>query len=177
MIVIVKRAAPVSFERRTVARVGKATILVTGATGYVGARLLRRLEADPGFRVRCLTRRPEALVGRTAVNTELVAGDVLHARSLARAMHGVHTAYYLIHSMDTRGDFAALDREAATNFAVAARQAGVTRIIYLGGLGNGGGLSTHLCSRQEVGDILRASGVPTVEPQGINRDRLRKRIV
>ncbi len=78
-------------------------------------------------------------------------------------MRGVHDAYYLIHSMGTRDDFAALDRAAATNFAVAARRAGVGRIIYLGGLGAGSDLSAHLASRQEVGDILRASGVPTIE--------------
>jgi uncharacterized protein YbjT (DUF2867 family) len=79
-------------------------------------------------------------------------------------MRGVHAAYYLIHSMGTRGDnFEALDRAAATNFAVAARRAGVGRIIYLGGLGDGSELSAHMASRQEVGDLLRASGIPTIE--------------
>jgi uncharacterized protein YbjT (DUF2867 family) len=139
------------------------TILLTGATGYVGGRLLHHLEADPNLRVRCLTRRPEALAGRTAGDTELVPGDVLDPASLARAMQGVHTAYYLIHSMASRGDFEALDRSAARNFGVAASAAGVRRIIYLGGLGSGSELSSHLASRQEVGDVLRASGVETVE--------------
>jgi uncharacterized protein YbjT (DUF2867 family) len=78
-------------------------------------------------------------------------------------MRGVHTAYYLIHSMGSSDDFKALDRGAATNFAAAARQAGVAQIIYLGGLGDGSDLSAHLASRHEVGNILRASGVPTVE--------------
>ena len=78
-------------------------------------------------------------------------------------MEGVDTAYYLIHSMDTSGAFEELDRAAASNFAKAAHAAGVRRIIYLGGLGEGHGLSAHLASRQEVGDILRASGVPTIE--------------
>ncbi len=113
--------------------------------------------------MRCLTRRPDALAARTAPTTELVRGDVLDPSSLVSAMDGVHTAYYLIHSMDSQGDFEALDREAATNFALAARRAGVARIVYLGGLGNGSELSPHLASRQEVGDILRTCGVPTVE--------------
>jgi uncharacterized protein YbjT (DUF2867 family) len=145
--------------------VGQAqrTILLTGATGYVGGRLLHDLETDRRLRVRCLTRRPEALAGRTAGDTELVRGDVLDPDSLARAMRGVDTAYYLIHSMGTRGDFEALDRSAARNFAAAARTAGVRRIIYLGGLGDGGDLSSHLASRQEVGEVLRGSGVATVE--------------
>jgi uncharacterized protein YbjT (DUF2867 family) len=139
------------------------TVLLTGATGYVGGRLLHHLESDRRLRVRCLTRRPEALAGRTGADTELIRGDALDPRSLTRAMHGVHTAYYLIHSMGTKGDFEALDRTAARNFAAAARTAGVARIIYLGGLGDGRDLSSHLASRQEVGDVFRASGVTTVE--------------
>jgi uncharacterized protein YbjT (DUF2867 family) len=138
-------------------------VLLTGASGYVGGSLLRRLEADPRLRVRCLARRPEALAGRLASGTEVVTGDVLDASSLARAMGGVHTAYYLIHSMATRGDFDALDRAAATNFAEAAREAGVRQIIYLGGLGDDSNLSVHLGSRQEVGAILRGSGAATIE--------------
>ncbi|HET7046819.1 MAG TPA: SDR family oxidoreductase [Solirubrobacteraceae bacterium] len=139
------------------------TVLLTGATGYVGGRLLKALEADDRHRVRCLTRRPEALAGRMAPDTEALAGDALDAASLARAMHGVDTAYYLIHSMDASGDFESLDRAAAKNFADAARNAGIRRIVYLGGLGGGSGLSSHLASRQEVGQILRLSGVPTIE--------------
>jgi uncharacterized protein YbjT (DUF2867 family) len=139
-----------------------AQVLLTGATGYVGGRLLHRLEAS-GRQVRCLTRRPEALAARVADETEVVAGDVLDAASLCRAMAGVDTAYYLIHSMETSTRFEALDRLAARNFAEAARSAGVRRIVYLGGLGSGDRLSPHLSSRQEVGAILRASGVPTTE--------------
>ena len=100
------------------------SVLLTGATGYVGGRLLRRLEADPLLRVRCLTRCPEALAGRVGTPTEVVCGDVFDPPSLARALRGVQTAYYLIHSMGARGDFEALDRAAATNFAAAARRAG-----------------------------------------------------
>src|SRR6202012_222652 len=115
-------------------------ILPTGATGYVGGRLLRRLEPS-GRHVRCLTRRPAALATRIADGTEVCAGDVLDAASLRRAMEGVETAYYLVHSMGTSTGFEALDRTAARNFARAARSAGVRRIVYLGGLGSGDWLS------------------------------------
>ncbi|MBV9046817.1 MAG: DUF2867 domain-containing protein [Solirubrobacterales bacterium] len=148
-------SAPSSVDRKTV--------LLTGATGYVGGRLLHRLEAEGRHRVRCLTRRPEGLAGRSAEETEVFAGDVLEPGSLAVAMRGVHTAYYLVHSMSDSGDFEAVDRVAAANFGTAARGAGVRRIVYLGGLGDGLGLSSHLASRQEVGQILRSSGVATVE--------------
>lgn len=137
-------------------------ILLTGATGYVGGRLLSALERR-GRSVRCLSRHPEALRPRVGERTTVVAGDVLDAASLAPALAGVAAAYYLVHSMGSRGSFERLDREGATNFAVAARDAGVSRIVYLGGLGRGEGLSAHLASRQEVGKILRASGVSTVE--------------
>jgi uncharacterized protein YbjT (DUF2867 family) len=90
-------------------------------------------------------------------------GDLLDPESLAPAMDGVQTAYYLVHSMAASGDFEDLDRRAATNFANAAREAELGRIVYLGGLGSGNDLSAHLASRQEVGDILRSSGVATIE--------------
>jgi len=137
-------------------------ILLTGATGYVGGRLLYALEAA-GYRVRCLSRHPEALSQRVAQTTEVAKGDVLDPGSLARAMVGVHTAYYLVHSMALANSFEAEDRLAAHAFAAAARDAGVQHIIYLGGLGSGSELSAHLRSRQEVGRILRESGVPTIE--------------
>jgi uncharacterized protein YbjT (DUF2867 family) len=142
---------------------GPRTVLVTGATGYVGGRLLHRLEASGRHRMRCLTRRPEALTGRTDKDTEVVAGDVLDTAALRRALEGVDAAYYLIHSMEASAEFDALDRTAARNFADAARSAGLRRVIYLGGLGSGDRLSPHLASRQEVGAILRSSGVPTIE--------------
>ena len=138
-------------------------VLVTGATGYVGGRLVAALEGA-GHRVRCLARRPETLHGRVRVGTEVVQGDCLQPASLAPALIGVHTAYYLVHSMGATKDFAALDREAAREFGRAAREAGVRRIIFLGGLGESSDdLSAHLKSRQETGDILRRSGVPVVE--------------
>ena len=137
-------------------------ILITGATGYIGGRLLRRLE-EGGRAVRCLARDPARL---TAVgpHTEVVEGDCLDEATLDRALAGVHSAYYLVHSMGGRSDFADADRRAADNFGRAAARAGVRRIIYLGGLtGDAGSLSTHLKSRAETGDVLRASGVPVIE--------------
>lgn len=136
-------------------------ILLTGATGYVGGRLLGPLEAA-GYRVRCLVRRPAELQDKVAPNTEVVEGDLLDGASLERALAGVAMAYYLVHSMGAGVGFEEKDRQAASNFANAARQVGVRRIIYLGGLGRGR-LSDHLASRQEVGEILRGSGVPTIE--------------
>ncbi|MFO7609881.1 MAG: SDR family oxidoreductase [Candidatus Krumholzibacteriia bacterium] len=138
-------------------------VLVTGATGYVGGRLRRRLEAA-GARVRCLARDPQRLEGRIAAGTEVVAGDVLAPATLPAALAGVDTAYYLVHSIGAASGFEARDREGATNFARAAAAAGVRRLVYLGGLGDDTAeLSPHLRSRNEVGRILRESGVPTVE--------------
>lgn len=141
----------------------KPHILLTGATGYVGGRLLKALE-QAGYSVRCLARRPDFLRPRVAALTEIVAGDVLAPESLSQALQGIDTAYYLVHSMSSGGSFEDEDRQAAQNFGQAARQAGVRRIIYLGGLGdNTGSLSSHLRSRQEVGAVLRESGVPIIE--------------
>lgn len=138
-------------------------LLVTGATGYIGGRLLPLLE-QRGLHIRCLCRHPERLRPRVASTTEVAAGDVLALDSLAAAMQGIHTAYYLIHSLGTKQDFERDDRQGAANFAAAASQAGVRRIIYLGGLGNPEhALSPHLRSRQETGQVLRSSGVPVIE--------------
>ena len=138
------------------------TVLLTGVTGYIGSRLLKRLEEAP-HRVRCLVRRPDALSSVEASDVEVAEGDLLRPVTLPAAMRGVTTAYYLVHSMASGGDFALEDRKAATNFAEAALAAGVRRVVYLGGLGNGRQLSGHLESRREVGEILRNSGVPTIE--------------
>jgi uncharacterized protein YbjT (DUF2867 family) len=137
-------------------------VLLTGATGYVGGRLLTALVAD-GHRVRCLARRPEALRHHAGPRVEVVAGDVHDPPALDRALAGCEVAYYLVHSMGAGAGFEAADRRAAETFGRAARAAGVQRIIYLGGLGTGSALSPHLASRQEVGRILAAGGVPTVE--------------
>jgi uncharacterized protein YbjT (DUF2867 family) len=137
-------------------------LLVTGASGYVGGRLIRALE-ERGERVRCLARRPQDLVARVSADIEVVGGDVLDPQSLVGALEGIDTAFYLVHGMGSRSDFQDDDRRGATNFARAARAAGVRRIVYLGGLGTATDLSPHLASRQEVGQILRESGVTTIE--------------
>jgi uncharacterized protein YbjT (DUF2867 family) len=137
-------------------------VLLTGATGYVGGRLLRKLE-ESGRPVRCMARRPETLSGRAAAQTEVVHGDVFEPDSLHEALAGITTAYYLVHSMAASGPFAGADRRGAENFAAAARTSGVSRIVYLGGLGAEHDVSTHLESRHEVGRIFRESGVPTIE--------------
>jgi uncharacterized protein YbjT (DUF2867 family) len=137
-------------------------VLLTGASGYVGGRLLRRLEAS-NRPLRCLTRRPDVLRDRVEGQTEVVEGDALDPSSLDSAFEGVHTACYLVHSMGGPEDFEELDRRAAANFAAAARAAGVAQIVYLGGLGHEGDLSPHLASRHEVGRLLRGCGTPTVE--------------
>ncbi len=140
-------------------------VLLTGATGYVGGRLLKELEKR-GYAVRSLARRPENLISRISEGTEVVQGDILDAESLGSAFEGIDVAYYLVHSMGSKADFEQQDRHAAINFSSAAREAGVQRIIYLGGLGKETeGLSSHLRSRQEVGSILRESGIPTIELQ------------
>ena len=142
---------------------GRPRICLTGATGYVGGRLLSVLERA-GYRVRCVARRPENLRSRLSETTEAVRGDLLDAESLAKAMCGQDVAFYLVHSMGSSGDFAEEERQCAQNFADAAREAGIRRIIYLGGLGvDGAELSEHLSSRREVGDILRESRVPVIE--------------
>jgi uncharacterized protein YbjT (DUF2867 family) len=138
--------------------------LLTGATGYIGGRLLARLEKD-GRAVRCLCRNPEALGWRAAPGTEVVRGDLLQPSSLGAAFSGVDTAFYLVHSMNEGKAFEAEERKAAANFAQAAREAGVRRIIYLGGLAHGGELSPHMRSRTETGNVLRSSGVPVIELQ------------
>lgn len=138
-------------------------ILLTGATGYVGGRLLPRLCAG-GMRVRCLARRPEVLRARAPREAEVVRGDLLDPPSMDAALAGVDTAVYLVHSMGEGGDFAGADRRAALSFGAAARRAGVRKIVYLGALGDAGAdLSPHLRSRHEVGDALRSSGVPVIE--------------
>lgn len=139
-------------------------VLLTGATGYVGAHLLPLLE-QRDVRVRCLARNPEKLHHKVADSTKVAKGDVLDRGSLDAALVGVNTAYYLVHLMSSSQSFEEQDREAAENFAAAAREAGVQRIIYLGGLGEDSDpkLSPHLRSRHEVGNILRGSGVETIE--------------
>jgi uncharacterized protein YbjT (DUF2867 family) len=138
-------------------------ILVTGGSGYVGGRLIPRLE-QAGLTLRCLARSPDKLRTLASATTAVIKGDLLDPDTLPPSMQGVHTAYYLVHSMGSAGDFERNDRIAAQNFAKAAQDCGMERIIYLGGLGDDTQeLSPHLRSRQEVGTILRGSGIETIE--------------
>ena len=138
-------------------------VLLLGATGYIGGRLLPRL-LNAGYRVRVLTRRAERARDFAASDAvEVVTGDAADADAMRRAMHGVRYAYHLIHSMTDRRDFQRLDREIAGTVAGAAAAAGVRRLVYLGGLSpRSGPLSAHLASRREVGEILERSGVPAL---------------
>lgn len=140
------------------------TILVTGATGYIGGRLLPRL-IDQGHNVRVLVRSEARALSRPwAREVAIVAGDARDPRALSEALRGVDTAYYLIHSMTGGSDFHALDIEAARAFGKAARDACVGHIIYVGGLGDpDANLSPHLRSRQECGQVLRSTGLPVTE--------------
>lgn len=134
------------------------TVLVAGASGFIGQRLVRALVAD-GVSVRCLVRREILL----PAGVQAVSGDLLEPDSLPAALAGVDTVYYLVHSMAAgRYGFEKRDRRAAENFTLAATRAGVRRVIYLGGLGETGPeLSEHLRSRMEVGEILQGGGFAT----------------
>ena len=143
-------------------RSDRPTVLIAGASGYIGGRLLVKLE-QAGYRVRCLSRHPEYLQSRLGPMSVACRGDVLDAESLRPALAGVQVAYYLVHSMASGSRFEDLDLEAARIFGNVAKQQGVGRIIYLGGLGSGQNLSPHLKSRQDVGRVLRASGLPILE--------------
>jgi uncharacterized protein YbjT (DUF2867 family) len=132
-----------------------STVLVTGATGFIGRRLVPALVAD-GHAVRAMTRRPEQYDGPG----EPVGADVMDPDSLAAALDGVDVAVYLVHSLDDP-DFERKDAEAARNFSKAAAAAGVRQIIYMGGLGaDDAHLSAHLRSRREVEGLLGQDGVP-----------------
>jgi uncharacterized protein YbjT (DUF2867 family) len=137
-------------------------VLVTGATGFVGSRLVRELLAR-SWQVRALVRRPERARQVVARGAEIVQGDVLDRASLARALEGCDAAYYLVHSMGrgNRGGFVDRDKRAASNFGAACAAAGVGQIIYLGGLGGERREdSAHLRSRHETALRLREAGVP-----------------
>ena len=142
----------------------KDLILVTGVTGYIGGRLVPRL-LESGYRVRVLARDASRLQDRPWLDqVEVNEGDVLKPESLENAMYGVSAAYYLIHSMMDTSNFHQRDLTAAQNFGQVAKAAGVKRILYLGGLGDpDSGLSQHLSSRQQTGDVLRQSGVSVTE--------------
>lgn len=137
--------------------------LVTGASGYIGGRLVPEL-LEAGYRVRCLARSPEKLRDHPwRERVEVARGDVVSGEGLDEALHGVDVAYYLVHSMGRGGDFESVDAQGARTFSRAAGEAGVGRVVYLGGLApQGQELSAHMASRKEVADLLQAGPVPTV---------------
>jgi uncharacterized protein YbjT (DUF2867 family) len=139
-------------------------VLVTGITGYIGGRLTPLL-LDAGYTVRVLVRDATRLQGRPWLDrVEVVEGDVLQTGTLENALQGVDVAYYFIHSMRGGENFQERDIRGARNFGEAAKRTGVSRIIYLGGLGDpDADLSKHLRSRQETGEALRSAGVPVTE--------------
>lgn len=141
-----------------------ARILVTGATGYIGGRLVPKL-LEAGHEIRCMTRVPSRLnLDPWRDQVEVVAGNVLDADSLDSALEGCDYAYYFVHSLGDAPDFEAADRAGAANFAKAAGANGLERIIYLGGLGEDESkLSAHLESRHEVGRVLASGSTPVTE--------------
>lgn len=139
------------------------SVLLTGATGFVGSAVRPALLAH-GARVQCASRQRHA--GAMSPSESWVQLDVSNPDQLRRALYGIDTALYLVHGMGRRGaggDYAARDAESAERFGAAAREVGVGRIVYLGGVTPPGTASKHLASRRRVGELLRESGVPTVE--------------
>ncbi len=138
-------------------------VLVTGATGYIGGRLVRELLAD-GVNVRILVRDPDKTIGHSwADKVEVQVGDASSLSDLKSALHGVDTSYYLLHSLNAGANFEEVEHDMATSFAQAAREENVKQIVYLGGINNDIAQSKHLSSRANVGEVLRGSGVSTIE--------------
>ncbi|UCE07212.1 MAG: NAD(P)H-binding protein, partial [bacterium] len=143
----------------------KPKILLTGATGYIGGRLLRVLK-EKEYDVRCMTRRPDALRHQADERTEIVYGNPLEREPLEQGnvFEDIDVAFYFVHSLGSKESFLVQDRMAAQNFSEVAKANGVKRIIYLGGLANPDEkLSDHLKSRLETGDYLRISGIQVIE--------------
>lgn len=138
-------------------------VLVTGATGYIGGRLVREL-LDEDFQVRILVRDASKVSGHSWANeVDVHVGDASSIADLQSALHGVHTSYYLLHSLNSGANFQEIESDMAMRFAQAAQSQGVKQIIYLGGINNDTTQSKHLVSRANVGEVLRSSGVPTIE--------------
>ncbi len=144
----------------------RKNILIIGASGYIGKKLIHRLQAEK-YTIRCLVRNTKLANDDFQNPIQITRGDLLDLESVKKACKGIDTAFYLAHSLDAKKDFERLETIAATNFAIAAKSEKIKRIIYLGALGNPkeGPLSPHLKSRQEVGTLLRNSGIPVLEFQ------------
>lgn len=138
-------------------------ILVTGATGYIGGRLVREL-VNEGQRVRVLVRDPAKITGHSWANqVEIAIGDASSKTDLLKALHSVDVCYYLLHSLNVGSNFHEVENDMAMTFASAAKECQVKQIVYLGGINNDVAQSKHLSSRAQVGSVLAASGVPTIE--------------
>lgn len=131
-------------------------VLLTGSTGYIGRRLAEKLALDENVRLRLFVRNARKLHDLPGKRVEIAEGSTFDKNSLERALAGMDVAYYLIHSIGARGDFPELERKSALNFRDACIDAGVKRIIYLGGLGTKETASKHLRSRIETGELLSA---------------------
>jgi uncharacterized protein YbjT (DUF2867 family) len=142
----------------------RPVIALTGATGYVGGLLIRPL-SEVASELRCITRNPSRLVASLPDDTSAVKADVGDHTSLLKALSGCDIAFYLVHSLNEGKNFSLLEAEAASTFAVVAKQAGIKRIIYLGALAQSDSshTSAHIESRHRVGEILRSTGVPVTE--------------
>jgi uncharacterized protein YbjT (DUF2867 family) len=141
--------------------VDERRLLLTGATGFVGGAVRPALEAA-GWRVRALTRE-RARAAQRQPEVDWVEGDVADESACSRALDGCEAALYLVHAMGDAPDFVSAERRAAEGFARAAARAGLRRIVYLGGIAPRASASEHLSSRLEVGAVLRAGAVPTIE--------------
>lgn len=138
-------------------------VLVTGATGYIGGRLVREL-LDEGLKVRVFVRDKAKTLGHSWANeVDVVVGDANSKVDLEKALDSVHTSYYLLHSLNIGRDFENVEFEMAKTFASAAKAAGVKQLVYLGGINNATAQSKHLSSRTQVGQALRDSGIPLIE--------------
>ena len=141
-----------------------ARVLVTGATGYIGGRLVRELLAH-NYQVRVLARDARKVEDHSwSDRVEIIEGDAMNPEALGVALHGVDVAYYLLHALMVSDDFEEQERMLATRFSDIARTASVRRIVYLGGIvSSNEDLSAHMTARTATGEILRSSGVPTIE--------------